>query len=192
MDANRFDAFVSAIAAPPRRGVLRGALGLGIAALLSGAGFAEPEAKKRRKKKKCRGASKAKCGGRCIDVATDPANCGACGTNCGPGQCVNGTCVCQGVNITTCSGQCVNLATDANNCGECGLVCESGECVNGACTCNNSQSQCLTGCACANRLGGGKVCFKGGNNGIDCNSDSDCPFRSLCFSISKCSVPCVA
>lgn len=98
---------------------------------------------------------------------------------------------CVGATKQVCGATCVDLATDSANCGECGFVCESGECVNGACTCDAGQFECLSGCACADRIGGGKVCFKGGNNGIDGDGDDDCPFRSLCFSINKCSVPCV-
>jgi len=32
------------------------------------------------------------CGGRCLDLSSDPANCGACGNDCGNEACVNGTC----------------------------------------------------------------------------------------------------
>lgn len=150
MDPERFDAFVHLMVSP-RRAVLRRALGGGLAAVFSSAAIEEAAAnkRKRRRKRKCRGGHK-----------------------------------------RTCGGKCVNLATDAANCGECGFVCESGECIHGACTCDAGQIDCLSGCACADRLGGGKVCFKGGNDGTTCDSDYDCPFRRLCFSINKCSIPC--
>lgn len=158
VDAARFDAASKAIAAVmPRRGALRVVLGVGSVSLVAWLAGDDAAAKRRRRRKKnkkkpgCVGAARQVCGAACVDLATDSANCGACG-----------------------------------------FVCESGACVNGACTCDASPSQCLSGCACAARIGGGKVCFKGGNNGIDCDSDDDCPFRSLCFSINKCSVPCVA
>jgi hypothetical protein len=96
-------------------------------------------------------------------------------------------------NQQRCDGSCKDLLTDEANCGVCGNACAALEsCVQGDCACNGGQGQCLSGCACADRLGGGKVCFKGGNDGTTCDSDSDCPFRSLCFSINKCSIPCVA
>jgi hypothetical protein len=34
-----------------------------------------------------------RCGNQCVDVLTDPTNCGGCGRACNPGQiCVNGAC----------------------------------------------------------------------------------------------------
>lgn len=194
MDGQQFDDIVRGIAAAPRRTMLRGALGAGLAALAGIHRNADTRGKKRRKRKKKRcAADRQRCNGACVNLLTDPANCGGCGNTCAQNEsCVQGDCVCQGANRLLCSGVCIDLATNANNCGACGFVCESGECVNGACTCAGGQSQCLSGCACADRIGGGKVCFKGGNDGTNCNSDSDCPFRSLCFSINKCSIPCVA
>src|SRR4029078_5065536 len=36
------------------------------------------------------------CGSQCVNAASDPQNCGACGRSCGAGQtCQNGTCACQ-------------------------------------------------------------------------------------------------
>lgn len=51
--------------------------------------------KKRRKnrKKRCKG-STTKCGKQCADLATNAANCGACGQACPSGECVNGACTC--------------------------------------------------------------------------------------------------
>jgi hypothetical protein len=36
------------------------------------------------------------CAGTCTDLATDGANCGACGRSCADGGCVNGACTCNG------------------------------------------------------------------------------------------------
>ena len=192
MDAAGFDWLTRALGGLPRRGMIRGTLGISLTVLANG-GDVNVLGKKRRKRKKPCGGNRKRCNGSCVDIQTDEENCGECGVACQPLEsCAQSACICVGTNRQVCSGVCVDLATDANNCGECGLVCESGECVNGACTCNGGQSQCLAGCACSNRIGSGKVCFKGGNNGIDCDSDGDCPFRSLCFSINKCSIPCVA
>ncbi|MBL8680766.1 MAG: hypothetical protein JNK05_16425 [Myxococcales bacterium] len=41
---------------------------------------------------RCVGAIPGACGGRCVDLATDPSHCGACGASCA-GQCVAGACV---------------------------------------------------------------------------------------------------
>lgn len=61
------------------------------------------------------------CNGTCVNLATDPSNCGRCGNVCLEGQ-------------TCCSGTCVNLQTDSNNCGGCGIVCPPNTCRQGRCT----------------------------------------------------------
>lgn len=59
------------------------------------------------------------CGGACTSLATDPANCGACGNACGAGQnCAASACV----------------YGTAQNCGALGRTCATGErCVSGDC-----------------------------------------------------------
>jgi hypothetical protein len=53
----------------------------------------------------CQGGTSA-CGGVCVDLATDPTNCGACGV------------------ASVCGGSCVlDFTHDPMNCGGCGLVC---------------------------------------------------------------------
>ena len=86
-----------------------------------------------------------------VNTATDPANCGACGTRCTAAQsCVAGTCttVCP---YTTCSGACVDLATSVANCGACGRVCTAlngtARCAASACgiaSCNAGFADCDT------------------------------------------------
>lgn len=76
--------------------------------------------------------------GRCVNLQTDPNNCGMCGRACAAGQsCVMGTCrvVCP-AGQTACGATMtyVDLNTDRNNCGMCGRVCAAGQnCVNGTC-----------------------------------------------------------
>ncbi len=76
------------------------------------------------------------CGGRCVQVQTDNANCGACGTACTAGR-------------TCCGGACTEVATDARNCGACGSVCDfdhgTARCAAGACaggTCEAGFGDC--------------------------------------------------
>lgn len=81
------------------------------------------------------------CDGACADLATDPGNCGACGTVCGGTEgreqaCIAGDCGCP-EGTTDCEGSCVNLLTDAKNCGQCGndvtmpVDAPGQQCVNG-------------------------------------------------------------
>lgn len=89
------------------------------------------------------------CSGRCVDLAEDLANCGACGVVCAPphgtGDCNGG--VCEVVTCTTgwddCDGQAANgcevfLATDVLHCGAC----------NEPCVLPNARPSCVAG-ACA-------------------------------------------
>jgi hypothetical protein len=66
------------------------------------------------------------CGNACVNLLTDPSNCGACGNSCGAGACSNGTCTCSGGYLAMCNGTCVNTSTDSNNCNGCGNVCSPG------------------------------------------------------------------
>jgi hypothetical protein len=80
------------------------------------------------------------CNVTCIDLTTDPSNCGACGVPCQPhAVCiptsidggVTGVCECpsasSGSSLTLCNGACSDITTDPNNCGGCGLACASGQ-----------------------------------------------------------------
>jgi hypothetical protein len=129
------------------------------------------------------------CGGRCVNTAFAPRNCGACGVVCEAGQkCAQG--VCGGAsNATTscnapqtlCGGRCVNTAIAPRNCGACGVVCEAGQrCVKGVCggagnagaNCNAPKTLCGGRCvntaiaprncgACGVVCTGGQVCRAG-------------------------------
>jgi len=116
----------------------------------------------------------------CIDLETDPRNCGACGNACAAGQgCNQGSCAascfqgnsvgsncggdCSGCPGTVaCGNFCADTQTDPGNCGVCGVACGSGqtctggECVplcadNGVCT---SSGYCATACPTGSALCG--------------------------------------
>lgn len=69
------------------------------------------------------------CAGECVDLASSPEHCGACGNTCGAGAlCMDGSCGCTAPGELHCDGECV--APSADHCGACGLRCGAGnECV---------------------------------------------------------------
>ena len=73
------------------------------------------------------------CDDQCVDLTSDPENCGGCGSMCPSGVCVNGGClVCASIE-TVCGQQCTNTASDPDNCGGCNAPCASGLCSNSQC-----------------------------------------------------------
>ena len=65
------------------------------------------------------GSGQVSCSGSCSTLATDPNNCGACGTVCGGGQqCYTGSCTtyCLPTQVL-CGGLCVNPLSDIYHCG---------------------------------------------------------------------------
>jgi hypothetical protein len=84
------------------------------------------------------------CGGACVDISVDPANCGACGWVCEASlTCSGGMCwapspstdqLCAAQGLTNCGGVCANLSADPYNCGTCGRGCAAGDaCADGVC-----------------------------------------------------------
>ncbi|MHB8420755.1 MAG: hypothetical protein ACYDCL_21995 [Myxococcales bacterium] len=97
------------------------------------------------------------CGGSCVDLWSDPNNCGACGIECTDGGCSSGNCVtgvvqpagCSVVLRTACvtsacgadgaacsldggpglccGGSCLDSLFDPANCGGCGFACPAGD-----------------------------------------------------------------
>jgi hypothetical protein len=86
--------------------------------------------------------------GACVDLQTDPKNCGACRNVCSShsfgGECCAGVCgLCFAAGQICCQGSyCVNPFTDPENCGGCGVdnpahVCAAGEiCCGGSGACS--------------------------------------------------------
>jgi hypothetical protein len=115
------------------------------------------------------------CSGACVNTATDPNNCGGCGSQsstyvCRTDQICSGQCQCP-TGQTDCSGTCVNTATDPNNCGGCvgagGTVCSGFKvCSSGSCTCPQDYPSC-----------GGKCC----QPGTTCGLSTSCSPGWACF-----------
>jgi len=86
-------------------------------------------------------AGNTRCGSRCVNLASDIWNCGACGHQCGFGGdqpaeiCVEGQCVCPPEYTGSCGQDyCTNEQIDGKNCGSCGNTCEPGAlCCSGRC-----------------------------------------------------------
>jgi hypothetical protein len=85
------------------------------------------------------------CGSRCVDLGSDPMNCGLCGNACPAGGfCSMGECTrtCSPP-LTACDASCVDIATDRAHCGGCGAPCgDDEECRGGACGCPDGYSNC--------------------------------------------------
>ncbi|MEZ4299322.1 MAG: hypothetical protein R3B70_30510 [Polyangiaceae bacterium] len=91
------------------------------------------------------------CGGQCVNLDTDPDNCGECGVDCGDDgvMCSGGVCGigpgCPG-GFASCNGVCADLSSDPQHCGGCDIQCAPGAtCSNNAC----SAPGCTCGTLCS-------------------------------------------
>ncbi|KAK4163216.1 hypothetical protein QBC43DRAFT_213408, partial [Cladorrhinum sp. PSN259] len=72
------------------------------------------------------------CNKQCVNVRSNPSNCGGCGRTCPEGtQCSGLGCVCS---KNTCGNLCLDFKTHPRNCGRCGNVCSTGYCYQGVCS----------------------------------------------------------
>lgn len=145
----------------------------------------------------CTLAAPAICGAdTCVDLASDPENCGECGRSCNGGSCSRGLCVCGGTTCAAgsicCNGACTNLNADRTNCGTCGTVCPPGiGCTLGVCT----GEACPGGCGSLTCCGLGCVDTRTdpancGSCGHACAAGQICD-NGICLT-SACSPPCTA
>jgi hypothetical protein len=114
------------------------------------------------------------CGSQCVNLSTDRANCGSCGSTCSEDQtCSSGHCSCVSP-LSACGAACVNLTSDGSNCGACGHSCSGQVCSQGVCSssCRTGEMACGNSCvntatdptncgACGTRCAGGQACNNG-------------------------------
>jgi len=100
----------------------------------------------------------------CSDPTKDRQNCGFCGNDCGPYQCVDGACCSPPRVLCSPDGggiSCADVANDINNCGACGAICgppaqspavraKAWRCAStaggpGVCGCNDGYNSCQVG-----------------------------------------------
>ena len=124
MDDRGFDDLVRRL--PNASGTRRGAL-LGVLAALAGSvGVAEGRTRCAAGLRRCKAGTKKPC----VDLATDPAHCGACGNACAVGEtCAAG--VCTGSCTPSCNGSQCGDDGCGGTCGQCGggERCRGGRCL---------------------------------------------------------------
>lgn len=132
------------------------------------------------------------CGGACVSRITDPANCGACGFQCGPHTVCNmGVCGCDPATPqwVDCDGD-VALAggngceTDLSvpndrRCGACDNDCRPNASCDGSlvCSCNAGQLDCAPGAPWCETVFSTSDC---GGCGVSCGSGETCDARGRC------------
>jgi hypothetical protein len=193
MDADHFDAFILSLdSAIPRRVALAGALGTGLAGLLMRFGVDIVEARKRKKKKKCKGGKK-KCGKQCRDLQSDPLHCGSCGNDCDGGHgCAAGNCSCP-EGEKDCGEACIPQVACCSD-ADCG---DGGTCVDGTCICPAEKELC--GETCVDLATDGANCgacdtacnTNGCVNGFcTCQSQADCNGCSCALRLEDAEIAC--
>lgn len=148
----------------------------------------------------------AACDGACVDVLSNPAQCGACGVSCGAGQeCVEGACRCTN-GLAACGVECVDLQTDVAHCGACASDCGDRFCADGTCAdaCPADTTDCGGSCVrldrnlancggCGNACGAGEACEASVCScaaGFDRCADACVDLQSSASHCGACEQPC--
>ncbi len=99
-----------------------------------------------------------RCDGQCVNLQTDPMNCGACGGACAEVPCGEGKCQAEGCGeLQKCEMSCVDLASDSEHCGACGTSCAVDEfCIKNDCR-RVAVSDCAR-CPCPECDDGARCC----------------------------------
>ncbi|MFK7988367.1 MAG: hypothetical protein AB8I08_20265 [Sandaracinaceae bacterium] len=110
------------------------------------------------------------CAGQCVNLADDPAHCGACGMVCeGDQVCGLGRCACPVEGERLCGETCLDTRDDNANCGACGNACPEGTaCTDGTCACPPGLEACRGACV---RFDDDANC---GACGFACPADQSC------------------
>jgi hypothetical protein len=111
----------------------------------------------------------------CVDLRSDPQNCGSCGTACAASevcdlsQCAAGC----STGLQSCGGACVDLESSPEHCGACGTPCSpTQDCSGGKCVCPANTASCGGACVdesndpnncggCGTKCAAGQVCNSG-------------------------------
>lgn len=121
----------------------------------------------------------------CVDLQSNPDNCGACGTICPVPAGGMATCSAAACGSTCpagdelCGSTCVNEQTDSNNCGACGTVCATTDPNASGATCNGA-GVCTTSCNAGFTLCSG-TCVSEQTNSSNCGAcGMTCPAGLTC------------
>lgn len=125
----------------------------------------------------CGIATYGRCGDTCVDLRSDEANCGRCGTQCTAvgEQCNAGVCACSASNQQVCNSRCTDVRSDDSNCGRCGNACTGDPtCQSGTCRCYQGYPD-LCGTDCTNLADDETNCGRCGNR---CATGATCTNRA--------------